>query len=98
MTLYLSGPMTGLPEANYPAFEKEAARLRSLGYAVVSPHELDPGVDASWLSYMRVGVAALAGCDAIALLDGWERSRGAKIEESLASALGLAVYNARNLT
>ena len=37
--IYLAGPMTGLPEFNYPAFHAEAARLRQLGYHVENPAE-----------------------------------------------------------
>lgn len=35
--LYLSGPMTGKPALNFPAFHAEAARLLALGYEVVNP-------------------------------------------------------------
>ena len=35
--IYLSGPMSGLPELNFPAFHAEAARLRALGFEVVNP-------------------------------------------------------------
>ena len=35
--LYVAGPMTGLPDHNYPAFAEAAARLRAVGYEVESP-------------------------------------------------------------
>lgn len=41
MRWYLSGPMSGVPYSNYPAFEAAAATLRANGFSVVSPAELD---------------------------------------------------------
>lgn len=40
-TAYVCGPMSNLPEYNYPAFRAAADDLRGRGYEVVSPVELD---------------------------------------------------------
>lgn len=37
--LYLAGPMTGLPDFNYPAFHAAAAAWRAAGWTVANPAE-----------------------------------------------------------
>jgi hypothetical protein len=92
MRVYVSGPMTGLPAFNVPAFRQMAAQLRDLGFAVENPAE-NPACG-SWLDYMRLDIAALARCDWIIMLPGWLKSRGASIEHRLATDLGLPVFYA----
>ena len=93
--LYLSGPMTGKPALNFPAFHAEADRLRSLGYDVVNPAELNPDHSASWHACMRADLKALLDCDAIVLLDGWEASQGVHLELHVAHRVGIEIFHAR---
>ena len=97
MKLYIAGPMSNYPELNFPAFHAEAARLRALGFEIVNPAEINSDPTAEWLDCMRADIKQLVDCDGIALLPGWEQSRGANIEQTLARGLGLRVYQAKHL-
>lgn len=93
MRIYIAGPMSNLPGLNHPAFHAAAATLRALGHTVVNPAELNPDPNADWLACMRVDIAQLVTCDAVALLNGWNKSRGASIERNLAAELGFVVLS-----
>lgn len=93
--IYLSGPMTGLPEFNYPAFEAAAFELRANGDLVFSPHEFLPPTKPSQKD-LRRAFAAYArficeDADTIVLLPGWEKSQGATAELALAKCCGLSI-------
>ena len=91
-SVYIAGPMTGIDQFNYPAFHAAAARLRAMGYSVENPAENPVPPCGTWQAYMRMAITQLVKCDTIALLPGWEKSRGAKIEHRLATELGLSVW------
>ena len=96
--IYLAGPITGIPEHNKPEFDRVAMKLRYLGYKVVSPVEMD-GNDFSkpWEWYMRRDLKILIDCDAVFFLQGWNLSKGAKIENYLAKALNIPRFCAHTL-
>ena len=91
--IYLSGPMTGIADLNFPAFNTAAKELRGLGYEVVNPAEINPDSSLSWEQCMRADVKALCDCDVIVLMSGWENSRGAHLEVHIAHRLGIKVRN-----
>lgn len=95
--IYVCGPMTGLPEFNYPAFAAETARLRALGYEVISPAEINPN-GGTWHECMRRDIAQLMTCDLLVWLPGWSESRGARIETKLATELEIKVALASSIT
>ena len=98
MKLYLAGPMTGYDQLNFPLFHSEARRLRALGLDIVNPAEINADPSKGWRDCMRADIRELVTCDGIAMLPGWERSRGASLENHIARELGLAVFNASSLT
>lgn len=95
MKLYIAGPMTGLPDFNYPAFFKAAADLEAAGYEVENPAANQPEGTASWLAFMRMSLVQISRVDGIALLPGWSDSKGARLEEHIGTALGLPVRYVR---
>lgn len=91
-TVYLSGPMTGIPAFNRPLFHEVAERLRRLGFAVINPAKFfGDDVSLPWSTYMRASVEALLRADLVATLPDWQNSRGAKLEVAVAEALGIPV-------
>ncbi|CAN7450048.1 DUF4406 domain-containing protein [Acidovorax sp. LjRoot66] len=92
--IYVAGPMTGLPELNFPAFHAAAAVLRSAGHHVENPAEINADPTAGWQDCMRKDIARLVTCDAIHLLQGWSKSRGACLEHQIAVGLGLEILEA----
>ena len=64
------------------------------GYELVdAPEGFDGDPKAQWLDCMRMDIARLVTCDAVYLLPGWEKSRGAKVEHGLAVGLGFQIIN-----
>ena len=96
--IYLAGPMTGHPEHNFPAFHEAAKRLTEAGWQVINPADNFGGrTDLPRSSYLRADIALLIQCEAVAMLPGWEHSRGARLEYLLAHELGMCVIDARTL-
>ena len=92
MRLYVSGPVTGMPELNRPAFERAASQLhRALECAVEIPHDTVPS-DADWQTAMRLSVSAMVRCDGVAMLPGWQSSAGARLEQAVAVAVGMECH------
>lgn len=96
--VYVAGPMTGLPEYNYPAFNDAAAKLRAIGCHVENPADHGFLDGATWGDYMAYDLTRLGTCSVVALLPGWQNSKGARIEVMLAHELGMAVTTVGYLT
>jgi hypothetical protein len=83
--------MTGLPEYNYPAFHEAKARLTEAGYKVVSPADLPIRDDWEWIDYILADIKSVFGVDGIATLDGFQGSKGARIECQIAHERGIPI-------
>jgi hypothetical protein len=91
--IYISGPMTGIPEFNHPAFNKVAKILRQEGAIVFNPAEAFEGKkDLPRHEYMRKDIKQLLEAEAIVMIEGWEQSKGARLELEIAKEINIPVY------
>lgn len=91
--IYIAGPMSGYPQNNYPTFHAAASALRSLGYEVVSPAEfgVPDGTRVHYVDLIREDLRKMLDCDAVATLDNWWESTGARNEVQVAGVLKMPV-------
>lgn len=96
---YISGPMTGYTEYNYPYFNMIASRLREQGFNILSPSEVDDGeqVKASagnqhYSYYLKKAMLMMCNADAIIMLEGWTRSKGARAELGFMLDCGMPAF------
>lgn len=87
--VYISGPITGIDFGNRFAFSCARNALELCGYEAVDPSDVQLDDEATWSDYMRADLKLLLDCDYIYMLDGWEDSKGARLERELAENLGI---------
>lgn len=98
MKLYITGPMSGLPDSNYPTFNRTAEQLQGHGYQVENPADNEDGLrralgqrEPVYTDYLRAGLAQLLRCDGVAVLEDWWLSGGARWEVQTAGILRVPV-------
>ncbi len=102
--------MSGIKNLNFPQFHKVAAELRSNGYEVISPAEVElskypkgyvpfdkEDAEEMYNAFMKEDIKQMMDCDTVAVLEGWQKSKGAQIEVGLAFDLGMNIVNADTL-
>lgn len=110
MRVYLAGPMRGYLNDNHQAFDAAEKQWRAAGHNPVSPAYLARALgkggeggnyesDARFIRLvMMIDCTVICGCDAIAVLPGWERSRGSTMEVALAQSIGIPIFDAVKMT
>lgn len=103
--VYISGPITDIPNLNRDAFDHEERLLREVGEEVFNPHTicmpapdtlaeweaLGDMKDRLWRYFMKICVAQIPLCDEMRMLPNWQNSKGAVWEHRIAMMLGLKV-------
>lgn len=90
MKLYISGPITGVP--NYQEnFIKAETILKQAGHEVINPCAVVLDDSAIWEDYMKADIPLMLMCDGVAVLPGWEASAGARLEVDIAQRLNVSI-------
>ena len=105
MKVYIAGPMRNLSGKNFPAFDAARDYLKRHGWTVISPADLDR-LHEGWEGpfppdrefteedlrrFIKRDLNAVEEVDAIFLLKGWEKSKGARVEKAYAEFLNLQI-------
>ena len=95
-SIYIAGPMSGLPGNNFSKFFDAEARLLADGWDPINPSRFSCIFGEQPAGKMldaccEAERAAIPHCDAIYLLKGWENSKGAKRELAVALQHNLEV-------
>lgn len=83
MIFYIAGPITGKPDHNRLAFSIAEKYLSGMGHTVLNPAKLIPIVNPDEIDhdqYMAICYAMMDAVQALYFLDGWQDSKGARIE------------------
>ena len=77
--VYLSGPMSGIPDANKPAFDSaEKYLMEEFGCRILNPARHPDGLD--YAQYMALAMTDLHDCTKVVTLPGIRNSMGACFE------------------
>ena len=96
MKIYISGPVPANRGFYKHPYMLAEARLRLLGHNPFNPSWMN--LDDCWSNNERlsVGLAALALCDGIFMLEGWEDSKSAQVEYDYAVKNDKKIFFAGN--
>jgi len=83
--------MTGYDNYNFDAFNAVEIDLFNAGWDVENPTKHGVVEGATWEDYMLSCLGQISKCGNMYMLKGWEASKGACIEYSLASMLKLNI-------
>ena len=95
--VYISGPITGTDDY-MERFARKEAELTEEGCIVINPAKVNRMLpdETGYGEYMMMCLEMMRMCDSVCMMDGWERSNGARFEHMFAKITGKdIVYESR---
>nr|DAQ61474.1 MAG TPA: protein of unknown function (DUF4406) [Caudoviricetes sp.] len=92
MKIYISGKISGtdLIETR-KRFAAVAKAMKRIGVEPVNPLENGLSEHDTWEAHIIKDIADLLHCNAIYMLQGWQESKGARIEHYIATEIGIPI-------
>lgn len=97
---FISGAITGT-EDYMERFERAETLLKDAGYAPINPTTFSKPLlyaEYAWDEFMNITLLLLKQSDVILMLNGWEKSRGARVEYSFAESHNMKVLYEKDLS
>ena len=94
MKIYISAPISGTTDYK-ERFENAERSIAAKGHEGINPCKIDAILNprtTTWEQYMLADLGLLRACDAVCVLDGWERSRGCRMELAEAEKNGMPIF------
>ena len=92
--VYISGKISGIEKEAFLLFENAENELIKSGFEPINPMKLPHNHDKSWHSYMKEDIIALCQCDRVIMLPNWKDSKGAIIENLIATMISIPIFYA----
>jgi hypothetical protein len=90
--VYISGPMSGIPDNNVYEFVKMHHKIEGFfrnSAVIKNPALIINPSSKSYEELMRICLGMLIECTHIVMLEGWEKSSGALVERHIADVVGI---------
>lgn len=91
--VYICGPISNMPDDNKPAFENAQRVVNLLGFDAINPHDTCKDIEPKeWTACMKADIKVMVDCDYLVVLKGWDGSKGAILETSIANQLMIPIF------
>ena len=89
--------MTGYPDANSENFLKASDKLSEMGYEAVYINITGDDYAANHGEHQKKMLMEMLTCGSVFFLSGWETSKGAIMQNTVAQTLGMDLYYETNM-